>query len=295
LMNADTAMYSIKHDGRNNYAYYHDEMKKEMNRKIIIEAMLREALQEDGFELFYQPQVDLKTGMIAGFEALLRIKKHQIGADHFIPIAEETGLIIEIGRWVVEEIIRQIVSWREHGLTPKTVAINFSSMQLRDTGYIEHLQKQLNDNQVESKSIEIEITESILLENNQKTIEFLNQLKKIGIRIVLDDFGTGYSSLNYLTYIPVDKIKLDKSINDKYLNDDNIKVIDSLIMLAHSLNLTITAEGIEDWEQFLILQRGDCDQIQGYVFSKALSPVAAEVIYDYDMIKFKEERGMERH
>ena len=147
---------------------------------------------------------------------------------------------------------------------------------------------------MDSKSIEIEITESILLENNQKTMEFLNQLKNAGISIVLDDFGTGYSSLNYLTYIPVDKIKLDKSINDKFLNDDNIKVIDSLIMLAHSLNLTITAEGIEDWEQFLILQRGGCDQIQGYVFSRALSPAAAEVIYDYDMIKFNEERVMKR-
>ena len=110
----------------------------------------------------------------------------------------------------------------------------------------------------------------------------------------MDDFGTGYSSLNYLTYIPVDKIKLDKSINDKFLNDDNIKVIDSLIMLAHSLNLTITAEGIEDWEQFLILQRGDCDQIQGYVFSRALSLAAAEVIYDYDMIKFNEAMVLKR-
>ena len=294
LMNADTAMYSIKHDGKNNYVYYHDEMKKEMNRKIIVESMLRETLQEDGFELCYQPPVDLKTGMIAGFEALLRIKKYQIGADRFIPIAEENGLIIEMGRWVVEETVRQIVSWREHGLTEKTVAINFSSKQLRDAGYIEHLQKQLKDNHVDSKSIEIEITESILLENNQKTMEFLNQLKKAGIRIVLDDFGTGYSSLNYLTYIPVDKIKLDKSINDKFLNDDNIEVIDSLIMLANSLNLTITAEGIEDWQQFLILQRGGCDQIQGYVFSRALSPAAAEVIYDYDMIKFNEERVMKR-
>ncbi|WP_115028069.1 EAL domain-containing protein [Acetobacterium bakii] len=285
IMNADTAMYNVKNGNKNNYIYYHPEMKTAMTRKVEIESILRNALKENGFKLVYQPQVDLTTGEVIGFEALLRLKDYQIGPDRFIPIAEETGLIIEIGRWVAQETISQIVFWRKKGFKEKTVAINFSSKQLRDKSYIKYLLQLLSDNNLDSRYLEIEITESILLENDKETIAFLNELKEEGFSIALDDFGTGYSSLNYLTYMPVDKIKLDKSINDRFVNSNNIKIMESLILLAHSLNLKITAEGIEEWDKFLILKKWGCDFIQGYVFSKPLSSEAIEGIYNQDLIK----------
>lgn len=280
IMNADTAMYHVKHSGKNNYTFYHSEMKNAMNTRIEIEAILREALETDGFKLLYQPQIDLLTGQIHGFEALLRLKYHNIRPDQFIPVAEDTGLIIGIGRWVAKAAIEQFATWREKGLGEKTIAINYSSKQLRDKEFITYLTQLIKTNEVKPELIEIEITESILLENDSETMSFLQGLKDLGFRIALDDFGTGYSSLNYLTYIPVNKVKLDKTINDKFLNLKNNKVMDSLILLAHSLKLKITAEGIEEWDQYLQLKRGGCDFIQGYLFSKPLDSLAAEEIFN---------------
>lgn len=285
IMYADTAMYAVKHSDKNNYAFYHNEMKKDIDSRAKIEEILRKALKNDGFKLVYQPQVDLKTGEIDGFEALLRLKEHTIRPDRFIPVAEETGLIVKIGRWVAKEAVEQFVRWQEKGLEEKKMAINFSSKQLKDKDYIKYLENLLIVNNVKSELIEIEITESILLENNKETMNFLNELKAVGFKIALDDFGTGYSSLHYLTYIPVDKVKLDKSINDKFLNLENNKVMDSLIFLAHSLNLKITAEGIEVWEKYLRLKDGGCDYIQGYLFSKPLEPDDAEKVYHQNFIE----------
>ena len=251
-----------------------------MNTRIEIEAILREALESDGFKLLYQPQIDLLTGQIHGFEALLRLKYHNIRPDQFIPVAEDTGLIIAIGRWVAKTAIEQFATWRDKGLGEKTIAINYSSKQLRDKEFIAYLTQLIKINKVKPELIEIEITEGILLENDSETMSFLQGLKDLGFRIALDDFGTGYSSLNYLTYIPVNKVKLDKTINDKFLNLKNNKVMDSLIMLAHSLKLKITAEGIEEWDQYLQLKRGGCDFIQGYLFSKPLDSLAAEEIFN---------------
>ncbi|WP_373484173.1 EAL domain-containing protein [Acetobacterium sp.] len=284
IMNADTAMYHVKHSGKNNYIFYHNDMKNALNARIEIEAILREALETDGFKLLYQPQVDLNTRQIHGFEALLRLKNHRIRPDQFIPVAEETGLIIDIGRWVAKAAIEQFAAWRKSGLGEKTIAINYSSKQLSDKAFITYLTQLLKANQIRPELIEIEITESILLENNNETMLFLQELKAAGLRIALDDFGTGYSSLNYLTYIPVDKVKLDKSINDKFLNLKNNNVMDSLILLAHSLKLKITAEGIEEWDQYLQLKRGGCDYIQGYLFSKPLDSMDAEKIYNHTFV-----------
>lgn len=281
IMNADTAMYHVKHSGKNNYIFYQNKMKDVMNTKIEIEAILREALKTDGFKLLYQPQVDLCSAEIYGFEALLRLKDHNIRPDQFIPVAEDTGLIINIGRWVAKTAIEQFARWREKGLGEKTIAINYSSKQLRDKDFIIYLTQLTKANKVKPELIEIEITESILLENNNETMTFLAELKEVGFKIALDDFGTGYSSLNYLTYIPVDKVKLDKSINDKFLNLKNNSVMDSLILLAHSLNLKITAEGIEEREQYLQLKRAGCDYIQGYLFSKPLESTEAEEIFNH--------------
>jgi diguanylate cyclase (GGDEF)-like protein len=281
IMNADTAMYHVKHSGRNNYIFYHTEMKDLINTRIEIETILREAIDTDGFKLLYQPQIALCSAQIHGFEALLRLKDHNIRPDQFIPIAEDTGLIISIGRWVAKTAIEQFAIWREKGLGEKTIAINYSSKQLRDKDFIAYLIQLIKTHRVKPELIEIEITESILLENDNETMSFLQELKDAGFRIALDDFGTGYSSLNYLTYIPVDKVKLDKSINDKFLNLKNNSVMDSLILLAHSLKLEITAEGIEEWEQYLQLKRSGCDYIQGYLFSKPLDSIDAEKIFNH--------------
>lgn len=285
IMNADTAMYYVKHGDKNNYIFYQEDMKDSMDTKIEIEEILREALIGDGFKLVYQPQVDLATGRIDGFEALLRLKDHAICPDLFIPVGEETGLIINMGRWVAKEAIEQFVRWRTTGFGEKTIAINFSTRQLRDKDFIHYLERLLTANHVKPEYLEIEITESILLENNTMTMGFLHDLKAAGFKIALDDFGTGYSSLNYLTYIPVDKVKLDKSINDKFLNLENNKVMDSLISLAHSLSLTITAEGIEEWDQYLRLKTGGCDFIQGYLFGRPLDPGEVEKIYNKNSIE----------
>lgn len=285
MMNADTAMYCVKREGKNNYMFYNNDMLNELKSKAEMEIILRTALREEGFALYYQPQVNVVTGDIFGFEALLRLKNHRISPAQFITVAEETGLINEIGRWVTREAIRQIAAWRDKGYRLKPVAINFSSKQINDTGYISFLKDTLNNYSVDPSYLEIEITESILIEKTEATIDFLKRLKSIGNRIALDDFGTGYSSLNYLTFLPVDKIKLDKSLCEKFLSMENIRVMNSLIALVHSLELVITAEGVEDSEQFMRLKKGGCDYIQGYLFSKPLQEEEIEKIYYHNFFE----------
>lgn len=281
LMNADMAMYRVKNKGKNSYMFFNEEMTEKLQEKIKVEGILRDAIKKEGLKLLYQPQVCTFTGKVVGFEALLRLKDKHISPAQFIPVAEETGLIIEIGRWVTKEAIEQISRWKKKELDIKPISINFSPKQLNDLNYIEFLENTLKELSVEAKYIEIEITESIFLEEKEKNIAFINRLKSLGIKISLDDFGTGYSSLNYLTFLPVDKIKLDKSLNDKFLEFENIKVIDSLILLAKSLNLEVIAEGIEDVAQYKRLKSAGCHYIQGYLFSKPLEVEDAEKIY-YD-------------
>lgn len=285
LMNVDTAMYHVKRNGRNNYMFYHTEMQDEMIQRAKIEDILREAINKDGFKLVYQPQVNVITGEIVGFEALLRLKHHNIPPFLFIEVAEDTGLIKEIGRWVTKEAILQIAKWKREGKEEKSIAINFSSKQMSDIGYYTFLVNLLEENGIEPKYLELEITENILLEKSEATLNFLDKLHKLGIPIALDDFGTGYSSLNYLTYIPVSKIKLDKSLCEKFLGMENLNAMDGLIGLAHSLELEITAEGIEDVEQFKRLKAGGCDYIQGYLFSKPIPDSEIDNIYNKNMIE----------
>lgn len=281
---ADTAMFKAKHLGKNNYLYYNDLMKQDLKSKIDIEVILREALLCDGFKLMYQPVVSVKTGEIIGFEALLRLKNYDIPPSVFIPIAEDTELILEIGRWVTKEVVEQISKWRSEGYAPKVVSLNFSSKQLKDTNYFEFLNGILMVNNVEPSNLEIEFTESILLEKTESFLEFLDKLKRMGVKMSLDDFGTGFSSLHYLTYIPVNRIKLDKSLCNKFLELDNINVIENIISLAHSLKLKITAEGIEKPGQYYSLKEVECDYIQGYLFSKPLDIEEIEKIYDENLL-----------
>lgn len=284
IMNADTAMYKAKKTGKNSYMYYREEMKDEIKSKKKIVSILRQAIKEDRFCLYYQPQIEVATGKIIGFEALLRLKDYEISPAVFIPVAEETGYIIEIGRWVAKEAIKQMADWIKKGFSEKIIAINYSGKQMRDKGYIRYVRNLLQEYNIKPEYIEIEITEGILFENNTQTMDFIRELRKYGFKIALDDFGTGYSSLNYLTYIPVNKIKLDKSINDKFLEFENTKVMESLISLVHSLNLKITAEGIEEMDKLSKLKESGCDYIQGYLFSKPLIKEDVENIYNKNFI-----------
>lgn len=264
--------------------FFNEQMIEKLKEQIKIEKILREAIKKDELKLVYQPQVCTFTGEVVGFEALLRLKNHSISPAQFIPVAEETGIIIELGRWVTKEAIKQMSTWKRKGLNLKPVAINFSAKQLNDLKYIEFFKNTLEEMDVEAKYIDIEITESIFLEKKEETIEFINELKSLGVKISMDDFGTGYSSLSYLTFLPVDKIKLDKSLNDKFLESENVKVTDSLVSLAHSLKLEVVAEGIEHTAQYKYLKVAGCNYIQGYLFSKPLEVEQAEKIYNDNLL-----------
>ncbi|MFW5790253.1 MAG: EAL domain-containing protein [Bacillota bacterium] len=282
---ADTAMYQTKESQKGDSLFFQNYMKTELETKNDIKEILRHALKEEGFELVYQPEVDINSGQASVFEALLRLKNHDISPGVFIPVAEESNLIIEIGRWVTEEAIRQLVKWRQQGLELKPVAINFSVNQLKDKGYLDFLQKQLQDHDLRPELIEIEITESILLENNKETIRFLNRLKDAGVKLVLDDFGTGYSSISYLSYIPVDKIKLDRSLIDRYLQFDNLQSLKKLIAFFRSMDLQVVTEGIEEKEEYLLLSNCACNLVQGYFFSKPLEVSKLEQVYTKNYIE----------
>lgn len=287
LTNVDTALYTVKRHGKNNYLFYDREMQEELRRKAEIENILRKALNEDGFYLVYQPQVDAQTGEIVGFEALLRLKEHKIPPNVFIAVAEESDLICQIGKVVTQKAILQAAEWRDKGYGNKPIAINFSSKQIRDHEYVDFLLDNLRQAQLEPDCIEIEITESILMEETEQTFQILQQLKDLGIKLSLDDFGTGFSSINYLTYIPVQKVKLDKSMCDKFLSMENSKVMESVISLAFGLGLAVTAEGIEEEWQYIRLKESGCNYIQGYLFSKPLLPEEVEKIYHKNFLRDK--------
>lgn len=288
LMKADTAMYKAKRDGKNQYMFFRAGMNEELKDKKEIEDAIRDAIQNNKLLLVYQPQVNTVTGEIIGFEALLRMKEGTIPPCKFIPISEDTGLIIELGRWVTKEAIKQLARLREMGYALKPIAINFSNKQLADNDYITNLKELLMEYDIPAKYLEIEITENIFIEKTDKTLGFLDELKKIGVKIALDDFGTGYSSFSYLTYIPVNKIKMDKSLIDKFLSEEDVRVIKCLISLAHSLKLEITAEGVEEPLQYELLKEGGCDYIQGYLFSKPLEVDEMERIYNHNLLEMIE-------
>ncbi len=279
IMYADTAMYKVKNEGKNNFMFYTQELNKEFSDKVQVENILRYAIKHDGFVLYYQPLVDVRTQETSGYEALLRLKDYDISPVVFIPVAEELGLILDIGRWVTTEAIRQLAEWKTEGLFTKTVSINFSNVQLRDERYIEYVGQLLNQYEVSPSLLEIEITESILLRKTDNVLRFLHQIKELGVGLALDDFGTGYSSLNYLTYMPIDKVKLDKSLIDKFLTQDNNSFLRNLVLLLHDLDVKITAEGIEEAGQVSQIVDIVCDTIQGYFFSKPLMVEDARAVY----------------
>lgn len=268
--NVDIAIHIAKKEGRSKYVFFTDDMKKKILRNSQIGHILEEACKNEEFSVVYQPQIDTISGEIYGYEALVRLPDSKLSPGDFIPIAEKDGHIAKIGRIVTEKVIKQMAQWQEKGLAMHRVSINFSVGQMADKNYIPFLSKLMRTYKIPAELVGIEITESLFLENKQQAMDLFKQFDDFGIKIALDDFGTGYSSLNYLTYLPIHTVKLDKSTVDTYL-DGRASFIENIVNLVHSLGMKLTVEGVEEKWQYDKLKSFNCDYIQGYFFSKPLS------------------------
>lgn len=277
LRNADAAMYRAKEGGRNRFLFYQEEMNARLGQRLSLETKLRHALERQEMLLHYQPQIALRTGAIVGMEALLRWEHSELGLvspAQFIGIAEDTGLIVPIGEWVLNTACAQARAWREAGLPRVRMAVNISARQFRHQGLEDSIRRALEGNRLEPDLLEIEITESMAMHDPEETIRLLEKIKAIGLRIALDDFGTGFSSLNYLKRFPIDVLKIDQSFVRGIVTDrSDAAIARTVIGLARSLYLQITAEGVETAEQAGLLHAWTCDDAQGYHFSR---PLAAE-------------------
>ncbi|MGA9225418.1 MAG: EAL domain-containing protein [Mesobacillus sp.] len=276
LSKADIAMYQAKKQGRNNYQSYDILLDKQAFEKLQIENELRKALERNEFELHYQPIFQLCSNKIVGAEALLRWKNEKVGSvppQAFIPIAEETGLIVPIGEWVLKTALLQLKSWRLEGMEPLTISVNLSVRQFYQPKLIQMIRETLQETGVDPCCLTIEITESMTMDVEAASF-ILHELKKLGVNISIDDFGTGYSSLNYLKRFPIDHLKIDRSfIQDIANNKSDENIATTIILMAHNLGLSVIAEGVETQEQLALLKHHKCNEAQGYLFSK---PVPAE-------------------
>lgn len=278
INSAEEAMFAAKLQGLNKTFFYSREMQENEAEEKRICIKITEALDHDGFYMVYQPKVDVKSLTLCGFEALIRMKEAGIGPAKFIPIAEKKGWIWKIGRISTELVVRQLAEWRDEGHTLHPVSINYSSNQLSDEGYVDFLEELLKKYDIDPQYIEIEITEGVLLKQTVQANELFRRFMELGIRLLMDDFGTGYSSLGYLTYIPIDVVKLDKSLVDNYLVEGKAGFIDDVIRLLHDLKKEMTIEGVEEKWQYLCLKDFGADTIQGYYFSKPL-PAEDAIIF----------------
>ncbi|MBZ9689246.1 EAL domain-containing protein [Clostridium estertheticum] len=276
LKNADTAMYSAKYNGKAKYSYFNKNMSDIVVRRVEIEKGLRHALENDEFEIYYQPQIDIINNKIKGFEALLRWNNSELGRispAEFIPVAEKSGLIIPMGDWIIKTTFLQNNLWKSKGYIYDTIAINLSAVQLQNDKFEENLKRIITETEVNPRFVELEITESILMKDFEKSVKLLTEIRNLGINIALDDFGTGYSSLSYLKQLPINTLKIDKSFIDNIVTNEREKaIVDGIIQLAQKIDLDVIAEGVETKEQIKLLQGMGCNQIQGYYFSKPLPP-----------------------
>lgn len=276
IKNADLAMYGSKELGRNCYSLYHPDMKHHANKRMDLEILLRKALDDNEFILYYQPKVNLHTGEINGMEALIRWKNKLdqiILPDAFIPIAEETGLINPIGEWVLREACRQCKEWQDLGFGDLTISVNLSPKQFQRQNLVGMAISVLEETGLSSNSLELEVTEGIVMKNPEEAVVVLQELKQLGIKISIDDFGTGFSSLSYLKFFPIDTLKIDRSFIANIERDDaDAKIASAVISLAHSLKIDVVAEGVENWEQYDFLVNRSCDYAQGNFISKPVDP-----------------------
>jgi len=267
-------MYAAKESGRNAWRLYHPDMTQRLQARLGLEMNLRRALKNNEFELWYQPKIDLFSGRIEGAEALLRWRDPEHGLvspAQFIPLAERTGLIIPLGEKVLDLACAQIAAWRAAECLPGPVAINVAALQIERSDYVSSLAQALERHDLPPNLLEVEITESLLMESQQQACAVLAQLQAMGVTTAVDDFGTGYSSLAYLKMLPIDHLKIDRAfIKDLPGDDDGVAITRAIIDLGHALGFRITAEGIETREQYEFLRNAGCDQGQGYVIGRPM-------------------------
>jgi diguanylate cyclase (GGDEF)-like protein len=278
LKNADAALYRAKEQGGNNYQFYTADMNAKALKRLTLENSLRRALERDEFEVYYQPVLDINTRKIAGMEALLRWHHPELGLVQpieFIPLAEDTGMILPIGEWVLRTACAQSKSWQEAGFAPLALSVNLSARQFQQQNLPEVVVRILQETGLNSHDLELELTESSIMKNAESAVRALGELKAMGVKIAIDDFGTGYSSLGYLKRLPIDTLKIDRSfVNDLTTDPDDAALVMAIITLAHNLRLKVIAEGVETEEQLRFLHLLRCDEWQGYLFSRPV-PVEA--------------------
>jgi len=287
MRNADLAMYRAKERGRNNYQFYSDDMNTNAVSRLRTEYEIRQALDNKEFELFFQPKVSIQSCEIIGFEALIRWNHPERGVlspDEFIEIAEDTGSIIDIGSWIIEEACRACATLNENHRTPVSIAVNISPRQFRDPNLVTTVRKNLREAELNAADIEIEITETMLMHDVEAAQETVLRLSELGVRLAIDDFGTGYSSLNYLKRFPINTVKVDKSfVLDLPSNTDDMAITRAVIAMAHQLKMEVVAEGVETAEQFEFLAKQKCEYAQGWLFSKAVPLEEAAKLLEQDL------------
>ncbi len=274
LRNADVAMYKAKSNGRNNFQFFTAELNRMMVERVAIEHRLRNALSRKQLLLHYQPRVDVSSGRVVGAEALLRWRLPRQGVispARFISVAEETGLIVPIGKWVLQAACQQAMAWQVVGLPPLVMSVNVSPRQFRQDNIVQTIADALHDSGLPPRYLQIELTEGLAMQDAENHVRMLDEIKALGVQIAIDDFGTGYSSLGYLKRFPVDQLKVDRSfVQDLATDPDDAAIVQAIIVLGHQLGLRIVAEGVETDAQYRFLHSSGCDEMQGYLFGRPM-------------------------
>jgi len=282
LRNADIAMYHAKGQGKNNYQFYTSEMDKGADRKLGLENSLRRSVEREELIIYYQPKVDIQSGTIIAMEALIRWEHPEFGLlspAEFIPLAEETGMIISIGEWVLLKACQQNMAWQDIGLPPMRVAVNLSAYQLQHKKLIDSVKNVLESSGMEACYLELEVTETVIMQNPDFAVSIFSELREIGVHISIDDFGTGYSSLAHLKRFSVNTLKIDKAfVRDVEIDTTDAAIAIAIIAMGNSLNLKVIAEGVETVGQLAFLKDNQCDEMQGYLFSR---PMPAEDVVGF--------------
>lgn len=280
IQNADVAIHHAKESGSNNYRFYETKMNEQSLYRLNLESSLRKALEREEFFLLYQPQIDLVTHKITGFEALLRWAHPELGIVspvEFIPLLEDSGMIEQVGKWVLRRACQTCVEWHQQGFGDISMAVNLSPVQFDDEHIATVIKSILDETGLPANHLELELTESTIMRNAEGAAKTLSKLSNMGVAIAIDDFGTGYSSLSYLQKFPLNTLKIDRSfVNDLTSNDGDVNIVSAIISMAHSLGLTVVAEGVENADQLCLLQNKQCEYVQGFYFSKPLKSIDAK-------------------